>query len=391
MSDKMMDMLASEVFYREGKAYTRVSVVRVPMPKVKKATDVLVRVEAAAVNPSDLGVMLPGVSAKYLADAREETGPDGRTCVVVPLSPAVGNSLKNRVGKPLPCGNEGAGTVIATGSAPAASALLGRRVGILGKTYSEYRVVNVRDVLPLAPGTSAVSGASPFVNPTTVIGIIETAKKEGFAGLVHTAAASQLGQMLVRACAKEGMPLVNVVRRDEQVALLRSMGAKYIVNQSSPTFKKDLTAAIAETKAFVAFDATGGGKLASDIFECMEVAANRNSKTYSVYGSDQQKCVYIYGSLDSSPTSLSRNFGFTWKLSAWLLIPSYLSKLPPAEVLAVQKRIANELDTTFATTYHSHVSLVEAARLNTIRQYFEKGTAKKFLITPSPPAAAPKL
>jgi NADPH2:quinone reductase len=293
--------------------------------------------------------------------------------------------LTARVGESMPVGNEGCGVVVAAGSAPDAQALLGRTVAIIGgATYAEYRSVPWMSCLVLPDGTDPVDGASSFVNPLTALSMVEAMRMEGRTGLVHTAAASNLGQMLVKICAADDVPLVNIVRRPEQVAILRDLGAAHVCDSSSPTFIDDLTAALIETGATLAFDAIGGGRLAGQILHCMEAAATATASEYSVYGSSVHKQVYIYGGLDRSPTELVRSFGMMWSVGGWLLTP-FLMKLGVEGMLRLRARVAAELTTTFASHYTDEVSLTGALSLDAIRTYARQSTGQKFLIRPSLP------
>ncbi len=293
---------------------------------------------------------------------------------------------------PLPVGNEGAGIVVKAGASPEAQALLGKTVGIVGGgMYAEYRKVKANSCLVFPDGTNPLDAASWFVNPMTALAMPETMKMEGFKGLVHTAAASNLGQMLVKICQNDGVPLVNIVRKAEQADLLRSIGAKYVVDSSSPTFRKDLINAIAETGAYIAFDATGGGKLASDILSCMEAAANMSVKGgFSIYGADQAKQVYIYGGLDRSPTTLDRNFGMAWSLGGWLLTP-FLQKAGREVQNRMRARVAQEIHTTFKSSYTKEVSLREVLEVENILQFSQQKTGEKYIVVPHGPAGASRL
>src|SRR5580658_961878 len=293
------------------------SLADIPVPPLAPG-EVLVRIEAAPINPSDLGLLLAGAN---VASAVVE-GTSERPVVTAPLVDGALRSLAARVGKSLPVGNEGAGTVVAAGSSPEAQSLLGRTVAVAGGAmFSQFRVVGASSCLVLAPGTPAKEGASSFVNPLTALGMIETMRREGHRGLVHTAAASNLGQMLVKLCLEEDVPLVAIVRKPEQAELLRSIGAVHVCDSSGPTFMSDLIDALTTTSATMAFDATGGGKLVSQILTAMEAVANASAGEYSRYGSTVHKQVYIYGGLDPSPTMLTRNFGFAWSVGGWLLTP----------------------------------------------------------------------
>jgi NADPH2:quinone reductase len=214
--------------------------------------------------------------------------------------------------------------------------------------YSQYRCLKAAQCLPLPPGTSAVDGASCFVNPLTTLGMIETMRLEGHSALVHTAAASNLGQMLVKLCNKDGIELVNVVRRPEQAEMLRALGAKHVCDSSAATFMQDLTEALVATSATIAFDAIGGGKQGGQILACMEAAALRKGSGYSRYGSTTHKQLYIYGGLDRGPTVLNRAFGMAWGVGGWLLTP-FLVKIGAERAQQLRERVAAEIKTTFAS------------------------------------------
>jgi NADPH2:quinone reductase len=349
----------------------------VPVP-TPAANEVLVRVEASPINPSDLGVLIPGAE---MATATV-TGTPERPIVTASLGERALAGLSARVDKPLPAGNEGAGTVVAAGSSPAAQALLGKTVGIAGGAmYSQYRAIDATACLVLPDGSTAKDGASSFVNPLTALGMLETMRREGHSGLVHTAAASNLGQMLVKLCAKDGVPLVNIVRKPDQEELLRSLGAVHVLNSASPSFEADLVAALKATSATLAFDATGGGTLVSQILNGMEQAASSAAVEYSRYGSAVHKQVYIYGGLDTGPTTLTRNFGMAWGLGGWLL--TYFLQSADAETLGrLRARVAAELTTTFASTYTREVSLAGMLRPDAFNSYVKRATGEKFLVTP---------
>jgi NADPH:quinone reductase len=349
----------------------------VPVP-TPAANEVLVRVEASPINPSDLGVLIPGAE---MATATV-TGTPERPVVTASLGERALAGLSARVDKPLPAGNEGAGTVVAAGSSPAAQALLGKTVGIAGGAmYSQYRAIDASACLVLPDGSAAKDGASSFVNPLTALGMLETMRREGHSGLVHTAAASNLGQMLVKLCAKDGVPLVNIVRKPDQEELLRSLGAVHVLNSASPSFEADLVAALKATSATLAFDATGGGTLVSQILNGMEQAASSAAVEYSRYGSAVHKQVYIYGGLDTGPTTLTRNFGMAWGLGGWLL--TYFLQSADAETLGrLRARVAAELTTTFASTYTREVSLAGMLRPDAFNSYVKRATGEKFLVTP---------
>ncbi|WP_418003336.1 zinc-binding dehydrogenase [Mycobacterium sp. PDNC021] len=342
------------------------------------ADQVVVRVEASPVNPSDLGLLIPGADMS----AATITGTPGRPVVTAPLPPGALAQLSVRVGQSLPVGNEGAGTVVAAGESAAAQALLGKTVGIAGGAmYSQYRVVNAAACLVLPDGATARDGASSFVNPLTALGMVETMRREGHSGLVHTAAASNLGQMLVKICRADGVPLVNIVRKAEQEEILRDLGAVHVCNSAAPTFEQDLLEALKATSATLAFDATGGGTLASQILNGMEQAANATATQYSRYGSAVHKQVYIYGSLDTGPTVLNRSFGMSWGIGGWLLTP-FLAGAGAEVIGRLRARVAAELTTTFASTYTQEVSLAGLLKPEAFTSYLKKATGEKFLVTP---------
>jgi NADPH2:quinone reductase len=340
--------------------------------------EVVVRIEAAPINPSDLGLLLAGADVT----AAVASGSADLPVLTAPLPDAAMRAMKARVGIPMPVGNEGAGTVMAAGSSAAARALLGKTVAVAGGAmYAQYRCADASLCLELPEGTAAVDGASSFVNPMTALGMVETMRLENHSGLVHTAAASNLGQMLNRLCIQEQIPLVNIVRRAEQEELLRSAGAAYVCNSASPAFMKELTAALKATSATLAFDATGGGKLASRILTGMEAAASADAGSYSRYGSNVHKHVYIYGSLDRGPTELTRNFGMAWAVGGWLLTP-FLQRIGPEGIGRLRSRVAAELTTTFASSYTDQVSLAGALRPDAVATYARQATGSKYLIIP---------
>ncbi|MDT7754158.1 MAG: NADPH:quinone reductase [Mycobacterium sp.] len=350
----------------------------VPVP-TPAANEVLVRVEAAPINPSDLGLLVANADMATATVA----GTPQRPIVTASLGPGALEALSARVDQSLPVGNEGAGVVVAAGSSEAAQALLGSRVGVAGGAmYTQYRVIDASACLVLPEGATAKDGASSFVNPLTALGMLETMRREGHSGLVHTAAASNLGQMLVKLCMKDGVPLVNVVRKPDQEALLRSLGAVHVVNSTSPTFTAELAEALKATSATLAFDATGGGTLASQILSGMEQAASSTDGAgYSRYGSTVHKQVYIYGGLDTGPTTLTRNFGMAWGIGGWLLTPFLVGA--GAEVVArLRARVAAELTTTFASAYTREVSLAGMLRPDALNGYVKRATGEKFLVAP---------
>ena len=354
------------------------SLVNEPTP-APKPDEVVVRVEAAPINPSDLGLLFGGADM----GAARASGTAESPVVTAPVPPEMLRAMAARLDQSLPVGNEGAGTVVAAGESPAAQALLGKTVAILGGAmYAQYRVMRASQCLQLPAGTTAEQGASCFVNPLTALGMVETMRLEGHTALVHTAAASNLGQMLVKLCAKDGIELVNVVRKQEQVDLLASIGAKHVCNMSSPDFMNQLIEALVATGATIAFDAIGGGKQAGQILTAMEVAANRTAKEYSRYGSSVHKQVYVYGGLDRSPTEFNRAFGMVWSIGGWLLTP-FLQKIGPAEAQKLRERVAAEITTTFASKYTARVSLAQALSLEAVGVYGKQATGEKYLVLPN--------
>jgi NADPH2:quinone reductase len=354
------------------------SLARVPVAE-PGPDEVMVRVEAAPINPSDLALMF---GAADINSARASGAP-GHPVLTANIPEKLMRAMAGRVGQSMPVGNEGAGVVIRAGSSKEAQALAGRTVAIAGGAmYSQYRTLKAAQCLALPAGTTPAEGASCFVNPLTSLGMIETMRREGHSALVHTAAASNLGQMLNRICIKDGVSLVNIVRKREQEELLRGMGAKYVCNSASPTFMEDLTQALAATGATIAFDAVGGGKLASQILTCMEAAANAKATEYSRYGSATHKQVYIYGVLDRAPTELARNYGMAWGVGGWLLTP-FLQKIGAEAAQKLRERVVAELKTTFASRYAKEISLAAALQLENVAAYGKFGTGEKYLINPS--------
>ena len=353
------------------------SLVELPIPQPGE-DEVVVRVEATPINPSDLALLV-GPADMTTATV---SGTAQRPVITAAIPDSLMKMVAPRVGQSLAVGNEGAGVVMAAGASDAAQALLGKTVGIIGgEMYSQYRCVNVSQCLPLMEGTTAEQAASCFVNPMTALGMVETMRMENHKALVHTAAASNLGQMLNRVCQQDGIDLVNIVRKPEQEDILKSMGARYIVNSSADSFHEDLTEALVATGATLAFDATGGGKLASDILACMESAASRDLEAYNRYGSDVFKQVYIYGGLDRSPTVLNRSFGLAWGVGGWLLT-FFMQRAGMEKIVEMRQRVAAQIGTTFASHYTDRVSLSQALSLEAIAVYGKQATGQKYLILP---------
>ncbi len=341
--------------------------------------EIVVRIQATPINPSDIGLLF-GAADMTTAKA---SGIAAQPVITASVPERFMKGMAGRLDQSMPVGNEGAGVVVATGDSPAAKALLGKTVAVLGGAmYSQYRTVPVAMSLLLPDGASAADGASCFVNPLTALGMVETMRREGHTALVHTAAASNLGQMLNKICIKDGVKLVNIVRKPEQAALLKSIGAHYVCDATASTFMSDLTEALVATGATLAFDATGGGKLAGQILTCMEAALNRTAKEYSRYGSTTHKQVYLYGGLDTSATEFHRSFGMAWGIGGWLLFP-FMQKIGAAGTQALKARVAAELKTTFASHYAKEISLAQALQLDTIAAYGQRATGSKYLINPS--------
>jgi NADPH2:quinone reductase len=349
-----------------------------PLP-VPADDEVLIRVEATPINPSDIGLLFGAADLGTV----EVGGTAGRPQVRARVPAAAMRAMAGRLGQSLPVGNEGAGTVVAAGAAPAAQVLLGRRVAVMGGAlYAQHRVAKADACLVLPAGASAEQGASCFINPLTALGFVQTLRHEGHGAMVHTAAASNLGQMLNRIALADGFGLVSIVRSPAQVALLKGQGAQHVVDRSAPDYAQRLAEAVAATGATLGFDATGGGTLAAEILAAMESALLRKAGApYSRYGSDVHKQVYLYGSLDTGPTEIRRSFGFAWGIGGWLVFP-YLSKLGPQVLASLKQRVAAELTTTFASHYSHRVSLAEALGAAAIAGYTRRATGDKYLITP---------
>ncbi|MDB5874772.1 MAG: putative oxidoreductase [Ramlibacter sp.] len=355
-----------------------ISLVSIPTPQ-PAADEVVVRIEATPLNPSDIGLLF---GAADIGTAKL-SGTVANPVITAQIPPQAMKGMAGRSGQSLPVGNEGAGVVVAAGDSDVARALLGKTVAVLGGAmYSQYRCVKAEQCLLLPADATPADGASCFVNPLTSLGMVETMRREGHKALVHTAAASNLGQMLNKICIKDGIGLVNIVRKPEQAALLKSQGAKHVCDASAPTFMEDLTQALVATGATLAFDATGGGKLAGQILSCMEAALNRTAKEYSRYGSATHKQVYIYGGLDTGPTEFNRSFGMAWGMGGWLLFP-FLQRIGADAAQTLRQRVVAELKTTFASSYSREISLVEALQPHEIAIYGQRATGTKYLINPN--------
>jgi len=338
---------------------------------------VLVRMEAAPINPSDLFLM---TMAADLANAQYSPGK-----IVAPVDPAYAAAQKLRHGQRMDIGNEGAGEVVAAGDGPMAQALLGQRVACVpGHAFSQYALADAMMCLPLGEHSSE-AGAASFVNPMTALGFAETTRRDAGKGggkaLLHLAAASSLGQMLNRICQEDGLELVNIVRREQQAELLREQGASHVVNSSGEDFIGDLARAIDQTDAFIGFDPIGGGDMSDKCLRAMErVAAGRMSE-FSRYGSEQMKRMYIYGRLDMRPTTLSPAYGFGWSVSGWLLMP-FLASLDMSQLMAMRQRVLDGLTTTFASHYKAKVNLEEMLSKDAIMDYAQMKTGEKYLVVP---------
>ncbi len=356
----------------------QLSIVDVERP-TPRPHEILVEVQATPINPSDLGLLLAGADLTTLVAGGSESHPT----LEAQLPPAVFAAMAGRVGESLPVGNESAGVVVEAGDSDEARALLGSTVAVLGGAmYAEYRCVPVASALVLPDGTDPRDGASMFVNPLTALAMTETMRREGHTALVHTAAASNLGQMLNKICITDGIELVNIVRKPSQAELLRSIGASHIVDSSSDSFRDDLIAALTTTGATIAFDAIGGGPLAGQILSAMEVAAIANAEGYSRYGSTVHKQVYIYGGLDRGPTELSRNYGTKWSIGGYLLT-NFINDVGPEVAGALRQRVVEEMLTTFASSYTTELTLSQVLDPAQVAVYAKQATGEKALIRPN--------
>ena len=361
----------------EGNIELSITQAELPIPS---ADEVLIKVEAAPINPSDLGLLL-----SFAADLSSITtsGSEDETVTSMKIHPALMGSMKPRLDQSMQVGNEGAGVIVDAGEN--VKELIGKTVGLAGGAmYSQYRCVPAASCLVMDEGTSPAEAASSFVNPLTALSFIETMKMENHTALVHTAAASNLGQMLVKICIADEIPLVNIVRKSEHVELLKNLGAEYVCNTSDESFMNDLVAALVATGATLGFDATGGGnngELPGQILSAMEIAANKTAKEYSRYGSDTYKQVYIYGGLDQSPTVLKRAYGMSWGLGGWLLTPM-IGRIGMEKFGQMRMRVAKEIKTTFASSYAEEISFEEMLQPETIKSYAKQATGKKYLVNP---------
>jgi NADPH2:quinone reductase len=359
----------------EGQLELSLSEVEKPVPS---AEEVLIRVDATPINPSDLGVVLAMADT---ATARS-SGSGNATVVRINIEERFLRVQSGRFGKPLTIGNEGAGVVVAAGDSPGGQALLGKTVATWGGSmYAHFKTQAADQCLVLNQGTTAEEGASCFVNPLTVLGMLGTMRREGHNALIHTAAASNLGQMLVKACQNEGVELVNIVRKGDQVRLLEGLGAKHVCNSETPAFGDCLTEALIDTGATLGYDAIGGGHMAGRILSAMEAAALARGANVGRYGSTTHKQVYIYGGLDRGPTEFNRSFGMTWGIGGWLL-PNYLVQVGPEEGQRMRSQVADEIKTTFASAYTERISLLEFLDIDHIRRFEKQATGEKYLVVP---------
>lgn len=336
-----------------------------------KAGQVLVKIEASPINPSDLGLLFAS------ADTDNAVYTPGK--IVAKMPDNATRAMKARHGMAMPVGNEAAGIVVAAGEG--AEHLMGKRIACVpGSAYGTYAYAEAQMAFPVDDSVTAEQAASSFVNPMTALGFTETMKLEGYTGIVHAAAASNLGQMLVKICLEDNIPLVNIVRSDEQVKLLKDLGATHVLNMTDADFMPKLIDAIAETKAMLGFDPIGGGTLAGQILTAMEAAASRGA-AFSRYGSSEPKKVYIYGALDIGPTILNRAFGLTWDLAGWLLTP-FMMKAGMEIVGRMRMRVMKDLTTTFASHYSMRGSLEDMLTKEAVSVYNARRTGEKYLAVP---------
>ena len=374
MSENVSKQIRSKVT-KEGKLLIYVESTAMPEPK---EDEVLIRIEASPINPSDLGLLIGPADVSSMS----VSGEGENAVVTMDIPESLLRMLETRLDQSLPVGNEGGGVVVKAGSKDLED-LVGKTVGVAGGSmYSQYRCVNAASCFVMHEGVTSAESASCFVNPLTALGMVETMRLENHSALVHTAAASNLGQMLIKICLDEDVPLVNIVRKEKHVEKLNSLGAKFVCNSSKDTFIQDLVNALVETGATIGFDATGGGKLAGQILTAMEVAANQTATDYNRYGSNTVKQVYIYGGLDRSPTTLNRAFGFSWSLGGWLLTP-FIGRIGPERFEELKQKVADEIKTTFASHYTKEISLEEVLQPDNINVYSKQATGEKYLVNPN--------
>jgi len=376
MSEQTSKEIRSTVT-NEGNIEISIAIVEKPTPS---KNEVLIKVEASPINPSDLGLL---ISFAADLDSLRVSGSGDTTVAKMKIHPALMGAMKPRLDQSMQVGNEGGGVIEDAGAN--AKGLIGKTVGVAGGAmYSQYRCVPASSCLVMDDDTTSAEAASSFVNPLTALAFVETMKMETHSAIVNTAAASNLGQMLVKVCKDDSIPLVNIVRKSEQVEVLENLGAEYVCNTSDSDFMKDLVAALIATGATLGFDATGGGnegELPGQILSAMEIAANKTAKEYSRYGSDTYKQVYIYGGLDQSPTILNRSFGMQWGLGGWLLTPM-IGRIGMERFQQMRERVAKEIKTTFASQYTQEISFEEMLQPETIKTYAKQATGEKYLINP---------
>lgn len=342
----------------------------IPKPK---AHEVVVKIGAASINPSDVAVVLgfPALGVPQIFGTNAE-----------PKEPQIPAAYLaaygGRFGMKLPGGNEGGGVVVAAGSD--SEHLMGKTVALFGcNSFAEYRCVPTAACMVMNDGTTAKQAAASCVNPLTVLGMIATMEMEGHTAMINTAAASKLGQMLVKACKDDGIPLVSIVRKPEQVELLKSIGATHVCNSSLPTFEDDLVAAISETGATLAFDAIGGGDMPNQLLTAMEKALLAKATGYSRYGNTTKKQVYIYGGLSMEPTTLRRSYGMFWNVGGWLVTP-ILQQVGPEKLAQMKQRVADEIGTTFKTEFYKEISLAQLIEPDFITAYAKAESGKKYVV-----------
>ncbi|MDE0875197.1 MAG: zinc-binding dehydrogenase [Porticoccaceae bacterium] len=356
-----------------------ISIARVEKPTPSE-NEVLIKVEASPINPSDLGLL---ISFAADLDSLSVSGSGDNTVAKMKIHPGLMGAMKPRLDESMQVGNEGGGVVVDAGAN--AKHLIGKTVGVAGGAmYSQYRCVSAQSCLVMEEGITPAEASSSFVNPLTALAFVETMKMENHTAIINTAAASNLGQMLVKICKDDGVPLVNIVRKPEQVKVLKDLGAEYVCDTSDADFMKDLVDALVTTGATLGFDATGGGnegKLPGQILAAMEIAANKTAKEYSRYGSDTYKQVYIYGGLDQTPTVLNRSFGMQWGLGGWLLTPM-IGRIGMERFGQMRERVAKEITTTFASHYTQEISFEEMLQPDIIEAYAKQGTGAKYLVNP---------
>ena len=371
MNEVSSNLALRSTLRRNGDVEIALEQVRVPAPE----GGVVVEMLAAPIHPADMTLLF----ARADPGTAERVQRDGKTVTVLRAGDAAAQAQASRVDVATAVGMEGAGRVVEAGPSDAAQALLGRLVAVRGNgVYARYNRIALEDILPLPDDVSASEGAAAFINPLTVLGMVELMRDGGFGGLVHTAAASTIGQMLCRLCREEGIGLVNIVRRPEQVELLRSIGAEHVCDMSGPDFEDELLRALVATGATLAFDATGGGDLASRILNLMERALPK-PEGYQHYGSNIRKKVFIYGTLDPSPLVLLKNYGLAWDLGGYLVF-HFLESIGPERAEGLKRRVVEGLKTTFAMQYSHKISLAEACDPDVLRGAGRRATGEKYLI-----------